>query len=212
MAIRGLKGWAMTSKFPWDYHNDLAPERLTIVARLIADGRHTAVELFDEGAGDNGWTLGCRAFQFSRVRILRAAQSGDYPWLNVIDPTFQLIFKIGAVPVRFYGGDAEGPTDRTVRQSLNELNQLSLVFAERDDERMLAYRFAVESDSDGSVLSVRFVGLRDKAALLNWNVPLDGAQPALGTVGRAATDSVKLPAPQVGIRALGKKDQDRSSP
>ena len=191
--------------YPWDYHSDLTAERLTIIAQLIADGRQVAIELFDEEAGDSGWTLGCRAFQFGRVRILRTADSGKYPWLDVIDRTLQLVFKIGEMPVRIYRGGADEPTDRTMRQSLVELKQLSLQFAEHDEGRALAYRFAIETDIDGSVLAVKFVGLRGKTAVLNWDVPLDLAVSAAGTVGRAATDSVKLTAPAVGVRGIGEK-------
>ena len=179
-----------------------------VVAQLIADGRQVALELFDEEAGDNGWTLGCRAFQFGRARILRAADGGEYPWLDVIDRSLQLIFKIGEVPVRIYRGDADDPTDRTMRQSLNELKQLSLLFNERDEGRDLAYRFAIETDVDGSVLAVKFVGLRGETAVLVWDVPLDLAGPTSGTVGRPATDSIDLTPPRVGVRGLGDKARD----
>lgn len=194
--------------YPWDYHSDLTAERLQVVAQLIADGRRTAVELFDEEAGDNGWTLGCRAFQFGRARILRAVESGEYPWLDVIDRTLQLIFKIGEVPVRVYRGDADEPTDRTLRQSLSELRQLDLLFEEHHEGRDLAYRFAVETDLDGSVLAVKFVGLRGESAILNWDVPLDGDPRSGATVGRPATESVELPAPVVSVGNGAAKEHD----
>jgi hypothetical protein len=201
----------MSKTYPCEYHSDLTAERLAIVARLIAHGRQVAVELFDEDAGDNGWTLGCRAFQFGRVRILRAADSGEYPWLDVTDRSLQLIFKIGEVPVRIYKGYAEEPTDRTLRQSFGELRQLNLLFGQHDEGRDLAYRFAVETDVDGSVLAVSFVGLRGETAVLNWDVPLDGDPLAAGTVGRPAMDSIELPAPTVGVRGDAAKDRDSSA-
>jgi hypothetical protein len=190
----------MTLKtLPWEYHPDLTEERLTAVAQLIADGRQTAVELFDAEAGDDGWTLGCRAFQFGRARILRAADGDDHPWLGVIDRTLGLIFKIGEVPVRIYRGDGDEPTERTLRQTFNELCQLGFSFGDLDEGRDLAYRFAVETDLDGSVISIKFVGLRGETAVLNWTVPIS-VTPAAGTVARAATASVELDAPSVGVR------------
>lgn len=194
----------MTTKtFPWDYHRDLTEERLVAVARLIVDGRELAVELFDEEAGDNGWTLGCRAFQFGRARILRAVDGEEYPWLGVIDRSLQLVFTIGEVPVRIYRGEAHEPTDRTLRQSNNELRQLGFTFDERDEGRTLAFRFAIETDVDGSVLGVSFVGLRGETAVLNWEVPIDGAFG--GTVGSPATEPVELEAPVVGVRGRSEK-------
>jgi hypothetical protein len=194
------RGRSMSKEFPWDYHPDLTEDRLVAVAQLIVDGRQTAVELFDEEAGDNGWTLGCRAFQFGRARILRAFDEGAYAWLNVIDRTLQLTFTIGEVPIRIYRGEAEEPTDRTRRQSLTELKQLSFLFDQRDEGRDLLFRFAVETDIDGSVLSVKFVGLRGETAVLNWAVPLALA-PVAGAVGQPASESVDLKAPRVGVRA-----------
>ena len=125
----------MAKNYPWDDHSELTADHIVAVARMIVDGRQTAVELFDEEAGDNGWTLGCRAFQFGRARISRAVDNGTHDWLGVIDRTLQLIFTIGEVPVRIYRGEAEEPTHRTMRQSLNELRQLGFSFDERDEGR-----------------------------------------------------------------------------
>lgn len=190
----------MAKIYPWDYHSDLTEDRLKTVAAMLVDGRHAALERYDEEAGDNGWTHGCRAFQFCRHRVLRAIDGGDHAWLTAIDRTLQLIFKIGDVPVRIYKGEAEEPTDRTLRQSFGELRQLELLFPEYDEGRALAYRFAVETDIDGSVLAVKFVGLRGESAVLNWDVPLDGVSAFAGAVGRAATEGVELSPPSVGLR------------
>ena len=195
----------MTTKtFPWEYHRDLTEDRLVTVAQLIVDGRQTAVELQAEAEGDNGWTLGCRAFQFGRHRILRAVDGEEHSWLGVIDRSLQLTFKIGEVPIRIYRGEADEPTDRTLRQSTNELRQLGFSFDERDEGRELAFRFAVETDVDGSALSVKFVGLRGATAVLNWDVPIDDVASG-GTVGSAATEPVELDAPAVGIRGRSSK-------
>lgn len=190
----------MSKIYPWDYHPDLVEDRLKAIATMLVDGRHAALERYDEEAGDNGWTHGCRAFQFCRHRVLRAIDSGDHAWLTAIDRTLQLIFKIGDVPVRIYKGEAEEPTDRTLRQSFGELRQLEMLFPEHDEGRDLAYRFAVETDIDGSVLAMKFVGLRGESAVLIWDVPLDGASASAGTVGREATESVELAPPIVGLR------------
>ena len=193
--------------FPWDYHVELTKERIVTVASLIVDGRQLAVELFDNEAGDNGWTLGCRAFQFGRFRILRAVDDGMYDWLGAIDRTLQLIFTIGGVPVRIYRGEAQEPTDRTRRQSNNELRQLGFSFDERDEGRDLAFRFAVETDLDGSVLAINFVGLRGETAVLNWEVPIDLLGSA-GGIASPATDTVELDAPAVAVREPTKKTAD----
>jgi hypothetical protein len=189
----------MTKNFPWEFHRDLTEDRLIAVGRLIVDGRQLAVDLHDGDIGDDGWTLGCRASQFGRFRILAAVDGEVFPWLRVIDRSRRLIFTIGEVPVRIYRGEADEPTDRTLHQSLNELKQLGFSFDERDEGRDLAYRFAVETDIDGSALAVKFVGLRGETAVLNWDVPL-GLDTSIGGIGTPATDPVELDAPSVGVR------------
>ncbi len=199
----------MSKVYPWEYHGDLTAERLQLVAGLIVSGRRAALERYDEEVGDNGWTLGCCAFQYGRDRILRAADGGEHRWLTVIDRSLQLTFKVGDVPVRIYRGEADEPTDRTLRQSLSELRQLSLLFSEHDEGRELAYRFAVETDMEGDVLAVKFVGLRGESAILSWDVPLDDADRSATTVGRPATESVELPAPSITVGG-NSKDRNRS--
>jgi hypothetical protein len=194
-----MQGATVTKTFPWEFHGDLTEDRLVSVARMIVDGRQAAVELYDEEIGDNGWTLGCRAFQFGRARILRAVDEGAHDWLRAIDRSLQLVFTIGEVPVRIYRGEADEPTGRTLRQGLHELRQLSFSFGERDDGRELAYRFAVETGVDGSAISVKFVGLRGETAVLNWDVPLEGRSFG-GAVGRPASEAVELEAPSVSVR------------
>lgn len=200
----------MAKDTPWEYHPDLTQERLCFVASLIVDGRHSALERYDEAAGDNGWTHGCRAFQFGRHRILKAIDSGEHPWLTAIDRTLQLIFKIGEVPVRIYKGLPDEPTNRTLRQSFGELRQLGLLFATADEGRDLAYRFAIETDLDGSVIAVNFVGLHGDTAVLNWDVPFDSTIGFAGTVGREASESVELDPPTVGVRSDRKPDVGHS--
>ncbi|MBY3521711.1 hypothetical protein HFN70_21880 [Rhizobium laguerreae] len=186
---------------PWDYHPDLTEDRLCAVAAMIVDGRHAALERYDEEAGDNGWTHGCRAFQFSRARILRAIDGSESPWLTAIDRSLQLIFKIGEVPVRIDKGLPEEPTGRTLRQSYGELQQLGLLFPDRDEGHDLAYRFAIETDVEGTVIAVHFVGLHGETAVLNWSVPFDNTLGFTGAVGREASESVELEAPPVGLRS-----------
>lgn len=205
-----MQGADMTKQFPWDYHTDLTEERLIAVAEMIVAGRHTALDRFDEEAGDNGWTLGCCAFQYGRARILRAIDGDEYPWLTAIDRTLQLIFKIGDVPVRIYKGEADDPTDRTTRRAFGEVAQIEMLFPEHDVARGLVYRFAIETDFDGSVLAVKFVGLRGDTPVLIWDVPFDAARTATGTVGREATESVELAPPAVVVRT-DRADEQRKT-
>jgi hypothetical protein len=74
------------------------------------------------------------------------------------------------VPVRFYRGAAEEPTDRTLRRQELEAEQLSLALGETAAEG-LAFRFAVETGEGGRVV---FLALRGEDRVeCFWPVPLE---------------------------------------
>jgi hypothetical protein len=187
----------MIPDLPWDLHPDLTRDRLVAIGRLITRGRNDAVLWQNPDIGDDSWVLGCRAFQAARHRIITAAGTDGFEWLNIVDASKHLIFTIGAVPVRFYRGLAEEPTGRTLRQTFPELQQLALVFP-GDERQDLAFRFAVETDADGTVAVMKFVGLLGEAALLNWTVPLDGATVSIFPMA-PPSEGVELSAPVVQI-------------
>jgi hypothetical protein len=91
----------------------------------------------------------------------RRGRTGRYPWLKVLDGTQHFVFLIDGVPVRFYRGDADEPTRRTLRQQEVEAEQLSLAFAGADVAEGLMFRLAVETDeASGMVSRVVFLALR----------------------------------------------------
>lgn len=186
---------------PWEYHPHLTHDAIVAVGRLIAQGRSDALIRHDETIGDDGWTLGCRAFQYARFQITKAAESPSFEWLTIMDPTKQFIFKIGDVPVRFYKGDADEPSERTLRQTFSELSQLAFVFG-REDAAGLAYRFAVETDFDGALTGIKFVGLRGDSPVFVWDVPYTDAVSV--PPATLPTKGVDLPKPEVRTPDVGR--------
>lgn len=192
----------MSESNPWDYHPHLQRDVIVAVAGLIAQGRSDALIRHDETVGDDEWTLGCKAFQYARFQILKAAGTAGFDWLSIMDPSKQFIFKIGDVPVRFYKGEADEPSGRTLRQTFSELNQLAFIFG-KDDGGGLAYRFAIETDFDGSITSIKFVGLRGESSVFCWDVPY---MEAVGLpLPTPATEGIDLPKPEVRVPGA---DQD----
>ncbi len=165
------------SRLPWDFHPALTEERLRVCARMLANARRDALAMASYELGDDPWSVGCRAFAFGRHRLQRAASSGDYPWLEVLDDSAHFVFVIGGngqgVPVRFYRGAAEEPTERTLKRQEVEVQQLSLALGETAAEG-LAFRLAVETDGAGRVDRVVFLALRGEDQVeCFWPVPLE---------------------------------------
>jgi len=131
---------ASTRRRPWDLHPALTDDRLTACARLLARGRTDALAMADSWAGDDAWSVGCRAYSFSRNRLRRAAEAGRYPWLGVLDETHHFVFLIEGVPVRFFRGDADEPSKRTLRQQESEAQQLALALGTGDEVDGIMFR------------------------------------------------------------------------
>lgn len=188
----------MREREPWSIHSDLTRDRLIEVARLISYGRNDALDRHNPSVGDNTWTLGCSAFQFQRFRISAACAGGKYPWLSLIDPSMQFVFKIGSVPVRFYAGPAEEPNSRTLSQSFPELHQLSL-FPRESEARGYAHRIAVETDFDGAVTAIKYVALDDDQPAFFWDIPLAALVSPMHEVGKTLAKGVELPPPAIVV-------------
>jgi hypothetical protein len=184
---------------PWDHHPALTRDRLIVIGQLIQRGRNEALDRFNPVVGCTGWTVGCEAFAFQKHQIIEAAMLFD--WLDILDPSMQFVFCIGGVPARFYRGEPEDPTARTLKQSFPELSQLSL-FSEEELKKLgthLLYRFAVETDIDGSLTAVSFVVLSGEAPILTWQIPLDEAVTKISPLWVEGTEGVELPAPVVSL-------------
>ncbi|MBI0539762.1 hypothetical protein D9599_30165, partial [Roseomonas sp. KE2513] len=154
-------------------------ERITACARLLARGRTDALAMADSWAGDDAWSIGCRAYSFSRNRLRRAAEAGRYPWLGVLDETHHFVFLIEGVPVRFFRGDADEPSKRTLRQQESEAQQLALALGSGDGVDGLMFRLAVETGEDGEVTRVVFLALRGEEGRVECFWPVPGIADAL---------------------------------
>jgi hypothetical protein len=190
---------------PWEHHPAFTRERLVAVAELIAAGRNVALDRRDPSIGSDAWTVGCEAFAFQRFRIKEAAD--HIAWLEIIDPTMQFVFAIGGFPCRFYRGEPNEPTERTLEQSFPELRQFSL-FGDDELKRLgqkPGYRFAVETDFDGSVIQISFVVLSGSLPILIWVIPLDWVGSKIASLWSEKEQGVDLPPPAVGLPKLDNK-------
>lgn len=166
-------GVSTQPKLPWELHPALSEERLRICARLLANARRDALAMASYELGDDSWSVGCRAYAFGRHRLARAASTGQYNWLGVLDESNAFVFLIEDIPVRFYRGAADEPTARVLRRHTEEAEQLSLALG--DAALGLVFRLAVETGEGGRVERVVFLALRGEEgeAVCVWPVPLE---------------------------------------
>lgn len=130
------------------------------------------------------WGAGCLAYDRTRYAIVK--QSAIEPWLRIVDSGMCFVFSIGVVPVRFYRGEPDEPTERTLAQNFPELAQMKFAFPKQVEDERLLWRFAVETQVDGTVANIAFVGVDpdgDVVCRWDWNqdqsnvVPISAATP-----------------------------------
>lgn len=196
-------------RLPWELHPALTAKRLGIAAHLLARGRADAIALADRWAGDDAWSIGCRAYSFSRHQLSAAARTGEHPWLKVFDATHHFVFLVDGVPVRFFRGDADDPTRRTLRMQEAEAEQLALALGSEVEAEGLMFRLAVETGESGEVSRIVFLALRGEEGRTEcfWPVPI-GAPTITSTPlirpRRNGTPAMQLPLPQSGVPALAR--------
>lgn len=192
---------------PSDCHPDLEVERLLALAQFFASKRLEVVSLHAPHMGDDGWSLGCRSFSCWRNGLIEKANSGEWPWFKIINPSKKFVFGIGAVPIRFFRGLMSKPPERTLSYSAPELRQLTLAFG---DEvifyKDLRWRFAIETDFLGEPTAVIFAGLgrEDGAVVCQWNLPFSDDIFSKEPEAPRTNDIVELPAPIVFAPAVRK--------
>lgn len=181
---------------PWDYHPELAEERLTKVAQLLALGRGHAVDRFDASIGDDSWTLGTCAYNYGCFQIKRAAGTPGFEWLDIIDPGKHFQFSIGGVPMRFWRGDPAEPTSKISAETPYE--QWSLNLEPNNPMAGVLCRICVETDIDGTLLTASFVALRNDEPETVWHLPLADAEPLIVLLNDERPEGLDLPPPAVG--------------
>ena len=169
---------APSAVLPWDIHPALTEDRLRVCASLLANARRDAVQLARPELGDDPWSVGCRAYAFGRQRLRRAVEQRIHNWLTVLDESLSFTFAIDGIPVRFFRGAADEPTNRTLRRQTIEAEQLTLKLGEERAEG-LVFRLALEATADSNVERVVFLALRGEEGRVEclWPVPLEKPDP-----------------------------------
>jgi len=181
---------------PWDKYPPLEKERLTAIAKILQDVRHEAVLLHEPGAGDNEWSLGCRAYARECYAVRAAAES--HKWLTILAEAepLRFTFAIGTIPIRFYRGGATDAPGHYLERTFAELHQLQLALridGLRLVDRIL--RLAVETDATGEVENVTLVEMDTAGTVTEtYRIPLDNEA---GKVTPLQLKPVDLGPPQV---------------
>lgn len=196
------------SKKPWDYHADLSFERLSLLAKILRDTRRDTLALHDAAAGDTPWSLGCRVYARSTTMLVRAADQ-LWPWLKIVQSSLEFVFQVGAVPLRFFHGDAERPDPGHLRAVEVEAKQLDFAFG--DAGTGLVWRLVVETNVAGETDSIVLIGSTPEGGVeCTFPIPGLNASVQLFEPRRPTSKGgIELPPPVVkSRRKTDRKDDD----
>jgi len=198
-------------KMPWDFHADLSPDRLQLLAKVLRDIRKDSLALHDPAGGDTSWSLGCRIYARSTTMLVRAADQ-LWPWLTIVQGNLEFIFQVGAVPLRFFHGEADHPDVARLRAVDAEAKQLEFAFGEARSD--MVWRLVVETDIAGEANDIVLIGSNSKGEVgCTYPIPrLDDSVSIFEPRRPVAKSGVELPPPVITPRRKAqKKDDDAGS-
>lgn len=199
----------MNDCLPWEVHPGLTEDRLLFIARVLAGVRDRVRLQLQPEEGDlyfGQWVSGTQAHARTAYEINRLAESGDYPWLEIVDRGMQFTFKIDGVPIRIFRGEPEKPTRSAQKKGVLEaMHQLMLFEHEEMGGKDLEWqwRIALEVEPEsGEVFRITLVQVNVTRGVVNvrnaFPIPFRDSASALTVVATTRRDGVELPAPQIG--------------
>src|SRR4051812_25887297 len=106
---------------PWSVSPRLTSERLVTLARAAVRVRAEALPSHRPELGDDSWSFGCVAYRRTCYALKSLELSGEHPWLRIEERGLAFRLSVDHVPLRFYRGEAERPTSRSVAQSVRDM-------------------------------------------------------------------------------------------
>lgn len=195
------------AQYPWDVSPALTVERLNLIANTIARVRADAREGHLPEKGDDPWVFGCRAYRRTCYALAGLELSGDHPWLQVHEEGLACTLLVEGEPIKFYKGEAEKPTPRSLRRGLDAaLRQHKLFFFEDElnaEESGWFWLIALEIHEDGSLMQAVVLQANSHGETRNlYFIPVDSPVPVVGAVAPEEREGVDLSPPSVGPRGV----------
>lgn len=198
-----MNGGAMKS-LPWEINTDLTQDRIKIIANLICQVRTDVIDRHDEALGDTRLSLGTRAYECCRTRIIALANSKMHDWLDTVTDEGRFTFRIGNTPVRFTRNTPENLPNRKLIVS-EEAQQLLFFDIDPDfgTKETLIWFFIIDTPYMVPVETMYMVAYtQNKEIRCQWEIPVEEVVPlGLTLVNDTVPQPVELPPAIVTAKA-----------
>lgn len=196
------------TKLPWIINADLLREPIVEIGNLIAEVRGEVIDLHDEALGDTRLSLGIRAYECCRTRIIAEDKQATWPWLSILTPTGRFTFAINGTPVRFVRNDPEHlPSGKLVLSKETSL-QMNL-FPDDTSNAKIRWFFVIDTFYKNVADNMYFVGYNPHGEILcQWDIPLENNAVSLTTIDNESFETVIIQSAPIGVKS---KQKDSSA-
>jgi len=195
---------------PWLLAPQLKKEHLYELAKLIVQVRGEVIERHEPEIGDTRLSLGMRAYECCRSRIIQLAAENQFPWLSILTPQGRFTFAIGGIPVRFTRNDPKKLPDRKLIPSEEGYYQMSL-FEDENNNSHLRWFLVIDTPFDMPVENAYFIGYNELNDIVcKWEIPLEDIVPVIVEINDSKPEAVDVPAAKVKLKLVTNKEEPKN--
>ena len=191
---------------PWELVPELKKEHLESLANLLVLVRGEVIDRHEPELGDTRLSLGIRAYECCRTRIILNYGTTDFLWLSIINSTGRFTFAINGVPVRFSRNAPNALPDRKLIRSAEAEIQMELFAQEGPSYTEVHWFLVIDSPYDTPVENAYFVGYDESNTIVcKWEIPVSDHVLALGDVNEDKPEAVAVEPAAAKLKTVKKK-------
>ena len=193
------------SEKPWDKNPDLKEDRIVEIANLICEVRGDVIDLHDVVLGDTRLSLGMRAYECCRSRLISEDSQGTWPWFSILTAVGRFTFLFGKTPVRFVRNDPENLPSEKLIPSPEASIQMGF-FDEDYDHSNTRWFFVIDTFYKNVADNMYFVGYNEQGDIVcQWDIPLEAKAVLLSSLEEEVVKPNEISKATVKVKSAPEK-------
>jgi len=193
---------------PWLLAPQLQKEKLQNIANLIVQVRGEVIDRHEPEIGDTPQSLGFRAYECCRSRIIHKSMEGIWSWLSILTPQGRFTFSINGIPVRFSRNEPNDLPDRKLIPSHEGYIQMNL-FKKSNEYSDLRWFLVIDTPYGLAVEHAYFIGYSEcNEIVCKWEIPLTDTVPIIGEVTENKPQPVNVPPAKAKLKVVARNKED----
>ena len=196
---------------PWLLAPQLKKEYLQQLANLLVQVRGEVIDRHEPDLGDTRLSLGMRAYECCRMRLIYKNNEGGWPWLSILTEQGRFTFAVNSVPVRFSRNTPNCLPDRKLIPSQEGFKQMSLL-EDENHHSYLRWFLVIDTLYDMPVENAYFIGYSELNEIIcQWEIPLSDQVPAISGVDANKSQAVKVAPAKAKLKLVKNKEHNNTN-